>query len=65
MRHQAIASLIASEHAVTAIEYALLGSLIAVVIVGAVGLVGTQTLALWSLVSDCVSFAISGAGSCP
>ena len=64
MRHQAIASLIASEHAVTAIEYALLGSLIAVVIVGAVGLVGTQTLALWSLVSNCVSLAISG-GSCP
>ncbi|MDO8768048.1 MAG: hypothetical protein Q7K57_04970 [Burkholderiaceae bacterium] len=52
------------QDAVTSIEYAFLGSLIAVVIVGAVGLVGTRTLALWSLVSNCVVFATTGAGSC-
>lgn len=52
------------QDAVTSIEYALLGSLIAVVIVGAVGLVGTRTLVLWSLVSNCVVFATTGAGGC-
>lgn len=52
------------QNAVTSIEYALIGSLITVVIVGAVGMLGTKTLALWSLVSNCVVFATTGAGSC-
>lgn len=40
-----------SDEGVTAIEYALLGALIAVVIVASVGVVGTQLLALYSAVS--------------
>ncbi|WP_371132486.1 Flp family type IVb pilin [Polaromonas sp.] len=58
-------NLITSEEAVTAIEYALLGALIAVVIVSAVTLVGSKTLDLWGLVSRCVEAAASGVGSCP
>ncbi|QYY30843.1 Flp family type IVb pilin [Cupriavidus pinatubonensis] len=38
------------ERGVTAIEYALLGALIAMVIVGAVSLLGTQVRALYELV---------------
>lgn len=54
------------EHdAVTSIEYALIASLIAVVIALSVGLVGNITSVLFGTVSDCVSFAVSGAGSCP
>lgn len=53
------------QDAVTSIEYALIASLIAVVIVGAVGLVGTNTAAMWTEVSNCVTFATTGAGSCP
>jgi pilus assembly protein Flp/PilA len=53
------------EDGVSSIEYALIGSLIAVVIVISVGLVGTSTSALFGLVADCVSFAVSGAGVCP
>ena len=54
------------EHeAVTSIEYALIASLIAVVIVVSVGLVGTNASTLFGMVSDCVIFASSGAGSCP
>lgn len=52
------------QDAVTSIEYALLGSLIAVVIVGAVGLVGQNTLGLWMVVQQCVSFAVNQDGSC-
>lgn len=58
-------NLITSEEAVTAIEYALLGALIAVVIVSAVGLVGNNTLGLWQLVASCVEFATTSVGSCP
>lgn len=50
--------------AVSSIEYALIGSLIAVVIVGAVGTVGTRTLFLFNLAANCVTFAIAGTGSC-
>lgn len=52
------------QDAVTSIEYALIASLIVVVIVGAVGLVGTRTFALWSLVANCVTSATTGVGSC-
>jgi Flp pilus assembly pilin Flp len=53
------------QDAVTSIEYALLASLIAVVIVVSVGLVGNNTSTLFGMISNCVSFATSGAGSCP
>lgn len=53
------------QDAVTSIEYALLGSLIAAVIVLSVGLVGTNASTLYGMVADCVSFAASGTGSCP
>lgn len=52
------------QDAVTSIEYALIASLIVVVIVGAVGLVGINTQALFASVSNCVEFAISGNGIC-
>ena len=55
----------AGEDGVTAIEYALMGSLIAVVIVVAVAAVGTSTSGLFGMVASCVSFAISGALACP
>lgn len=53
------------QDAVTSIEYALIASLIAVVIVVSVGLIGTNASALYGMVADCVSFAASGAGGCP
>lgn len=48
-----------AEHGVTAIEYALLGGLIAVVIVGAVTLVGSKLDALFIYVKDKVVAASS------
>jgi pilus assembly protein Flp/PilA len=57
-------SVLTEQDAVSSIEYALIGSLIAVVIVGAVGLLGTNNAALFTLVSNCVAFAVSGTGSC-
>lgn len=65
MRAHLITKLVASEDAVTAIEYALLGALIAVVILGAVTLVGSKTLGLWNLVSRCVEAAAGGGATCP
>jgi Flp pilus assembly pilin Flp len=65
MGFERLGDIVASEEGVTAIEYSLLGALIVVVIVGAVGLVGAKTFALWSLVQNCVSFATGGGGSCP
>lgn len=64
MQLHPLTHLVAYEDAVTSIEYALIASLIAVVIVGAIGLVGTRTLALWGFISNCVSFAVSGTGGC-
>ncbi|MGH8440221.1 MAG: Flp family type IVb pilin [Pseudomonas sp.] len=58
-------NLVAFEDAVTAIEYALLGALIAVVILGAVTLVGSKTLGLWDMVSRCVEAAAGGGATCP
>ncbi|UUZ70745.1 Flp family type IVb pilin [Polaromonas sp. P1(28)-8] len=65
MRPTQRGNLITSEEAVTAIEYALLGALIAVVILGAVTLVGSKTLGLWDLVSSCVEAAAGGGATCP
>lgn len=68
MNQQTIAqfgkSILIEEDAVSSIEYALMGSLIAVVIVGAVGVLGTNNAALFSLVANCVTFVASGLGSC-
>lgn len=52
------------QNAVTSVEYALMGSLIAVAIVGAVGVQGTNVAALYGLVANCVTFVVSGLGSC-
>jgi pilus assembly protein Flp/PilA len=45
-------SLCCKEEGVTAIEYALIASLIAVIIVGSVSAVGDQVLALYQSVAD-------------
>ena len=58
-------NLLVSEDAVTTIEYALLGALIAIVILSAVALVGSKTLGLWGIVSRCVEAAATSVGSCP
>jgi pilus assembly protein Flp/PilA len=50
--------------AVTSIEYALIGSLIAVVILGSVGSVGTNLSTYFTLTANCVVFAVTGSGSC-
>lgn len=52
------------EDGVTSLEYALIASLIAVVIVGSVGVAGTRVVALFTFVSNCVTFATTGTGSC-
>lgn len=46
------------ESAVTAIEYALLGTMIAVVIVASVGTVGIEVLRLFTFVKDQVVLAM-------
>lgn len=43
------------ESGVTSIEYALVASLIAVVILSAVGILGDALLTLWTRVADCVT----------
>lgn len=65
MQFYSIVDFIADEEGVSAIEYGLIGSLIAVVIAISVGLVGTNTAVMWTMVSNCVAFATTGAGSCP
>lgn len=64
MRLSLLKHLVTRMEGVTSIEYALFGALIAVVIVVAIGLVGTSTSALFSLIANCVSSVVSGAGSC-
>jgi pilus assembly protein Flp/PilA len=49
------------EEGVTAIEYGLIAALIAIVIVAAVTIVGTQLNIVFTSVSNC----LSGAGTCP
>lgn len=48
------------ESGVTAIEYGLLGALIASFVVGAVSLTGSNLLDLYAFVRDAVSSAIAG-----
>ena len=45
---------------VSSIEYAMLGSLIAVVIIGSVAAVGSSTASLWTMIKDCVASATKG-----
>jgi len=54
---------LAQDSGVTAIEYALLGALIAAVIVTGVGTTGTAVEALYEHVSSCVGAAASGASA--
>lgn len=56
-----IRSFAISEVAVAAIEYALIAALIAMVILSAVALTGTQTVDLWLPIASC--FAAVTAGS--
>ena len=56
--------LIADERAVTMIEYALVGALIAVVCVALVTAVGMNVSALYTLVCNEITTAISGAPTC-
>lgn len=64
MRLHRLRNLVASEDAVTAIEYALLAALIAVVILGSVALVGSNTLDLYQKVLTCVEAAVAGNDPC-
>lgn len=52
------AALVSDEAGVTSIEYALLGSLIAVVIVVAVAATGTSLAALWAEIANAVTNAM-------
>lgn len=58
---KALKSFLHEEACVTAMEFALLGSLIAVVIIGAVTGVGQNVQALFSNVADQVIAAVSNA----
>ena len=55
---QQVIAFVADDAGVTAIEYALLAALIAVTIAGAVGALGLQLLAMWTVVSDAVTAAV-------
>ena len=54
------------EEGVTAIEYGLIAALVAIVIVAAVRLAGTNLNTMWVKIKDCLVFANGGAqGTCP
>lgn len=57
---QAMKSFLQEETGVTAIEYALLAALIAIVVVGSVTATGNSLLGLWTAVSDAVAAAVGG-----
>ena len=59
MHHQA-KRMVQDDSGVTSIEYALIGALIAVVIVGGVTNVGTAVTALYDMVAEEVAKAVSG-----
>ncbi|MBK4733810.1 Flp family type IVb pilin [Noviherbaspirillum pedocola] len=51
---------------VTSIEYALLASLIAIVIATTVSLLGQNLAALWQQARNCMAYAANkGSGTCP
>lgn len=53
-------SFVLDEHGVTAIEYGLIAALIAVVIITAVALVGTNLKAIFAKIATCLSSATGG-----
>ena len=55
MKRISVAAFLQDTHGVTAIEYALLASLIAVFIITSVMAVGDSVLTLWNRVVGCVS----------
>lgn len=57
-------SFITDQSGVSAIEYSLLGSLVAILIIGGATAVGTQLGSMFTLVSNCFTFVVSGTGSC-
>lgn len=57
---RAMKSLQQEEAGVTAIEYALLAALIAIVVVGSVTSTGNSLLGLWTAVSGAIAAAVSG-----
>jgi pilus assembly protein Flp/PilA len=63
--HQFPLRFAAEEAAVTSIEYALLASLIAIVIIGGIALVGEGVANLYNLVSTCVAAAAAGSACSP
>ena len=60
---RASSAFLAQDSGVTAIEYALLGALIAAVIVTGVGTTGDAVKALYTHMSDCVGAVASGASA--
>lgn len=57
---RAMKSAMRDEAGVTAIEYALLAALIAIVVSGSIVLVGSSLNGLWTTVSDAVVAAVAG-----
>ena len=54
------------EEGVTAIEYGLIAALVAIVIVAALRLTGTNLNLVWQKIRDCMIYANTGAiGTCP
>lgn len=58
-------SFVRDEEGVTAIEYGLIAALIAVVIIGALRLVGTNLTTIFTSISTALGGASSGGGSTP
>lgn len=58
-----ITKFIREEDGVTAIEYGLIAALIAIVIIVAVGLIGTNLNTIFTMVADCL--AIPQGATCP
>lgn len=57
---RAMRSFMRDEAGVTAIEYALLAALIAIVTAGSIAFVGSGVKSMWTLVSDTVVAAVAG-----
>ena len=50
------------EDGVTAIEYGLIAALIAILIVAAVSIIGTQLNIVFTTIADCLKNAVAGTG---
>lgn len=62
-RLERLVTFIRKDKGVTAIEYALIAALIAVVIIGSVSILGDEVEETFNIWTTAVSSAISGAGS--